>query len=50
MGHPTFPFIGQGKDLRYAREKNGRKRKTEEETTPGAVPPSSSCRCVLLVS
>jgi hypothetical protein len=39
MGHSTFPFIGQGKDLGYMREKERkkkrRKRKTEEETDLG---------------
>jgi hypothetical protein len=35
MGCPAFPFIGQGKDLGYTRE-----RKTEKEIAPGLCCPS----------
>jgi hypothetical protein len=48
MGRPTFPFIGQGKDLGYTREREKeekRKRKTEEETAPGTRPPPVGVPC-----
>jgi hypothetical protein len=35
MGHLAFPFIGQGKDLGYTRE-----RKTEKEIVLGLCCPS----------
>jgi hypothetical protein len=43
MGRPTFPFIGQGKDLGYKREgERQRKRRKEkiEERAPGLRCPS----------
>jgi hypothetical protein len=41
MGHPAFPFIGQGKDPMYEREreKNRGKRKIEEEIALGLCHP-----------
>jgi hypothetical protein len=37
MGRPTFPFIGQGKDLGYTRE---REREIEKATALGLCCPS----------
>jgi hypothetical protein len=41
MGRPAFPFIDQGKDLGYTREreKNRGKRKIEEEIALGLCRP-----------
>jgi hypothetical protein len=58
MGCPAFPFIGQGKDSGYTRERDRererRKRKTEEREKqrrqPRGYAALSSCKCVLLVS
>jgi hypothetical protein len=47
MGRSAFPFIGQGKDLGYTRErkKKKRKRKIEEETALGTRPPPVGMPC-----
>jgi hypothetical protein len=46
MGCPTFPFIGQGKDLGYTgkreREKGKEDRENREGESHGAAPPFSS--------
>jgi hypothetical protein len=41
MRRPTFPFIGQGKDAGYMRERRKEEReKTKKETAPGLCRPS----------
>jgi hypothetical protein len=45
MGHPAFPFIDQGKDLGYMREREKEEKKKEknrEEESPRAALPFSS--------
>jgi hypothetical protein len=40
MGRPAFPFIDQGKDLGYTRERKRRKRKTGKKRALGLCLPS----------